>query len=592
MRNLRLFLLPFLVTVISLPVWAARELVDNFDGSSIDFSKWSNFDPAFSAHEFFARIDTGNENLVLMDASDGSRYQRTRISVPSTTLTAMQATISVIAVADGGSRASANVEGRYYNAVSAAPTDAIGDVFAAVSIGDRGNGLEAWWEIVQATAPDFTAWIQVSSGTIIAPGTLSTGSAYVTKIEYDGDRTFTFDVAGTSSGSVTGPARVGFPASSSQRLSASTDCCGTNPSIKATFDDIYLDNNLTVYDDFSSGPYLDRSKWQQYSGAVILSRRVDPAVTGKLFMFVSDENLIDGGRSSSDLYLKERNPDRIEARVSISSDSQLDPGLRGRARLNGYAYNERRDGGADALPYDGCDGDVWVQVEIDLKDGGLYATAFAGPETSGCDTEKTLISETFTKLLEFDTEYLLWIERDGEKLMLGLDAEVYEHTITTPIYPPSPSAGNGFRRLSARIQGTSTSDPTGADGVFEMLVDDVYVGIDGGDGDGDGDGDGGCFIATAAYGSYLDPHVITLRNFRDKYMLTNSIGKKFVEYYYRHSPPIADYVRERETLKTMVRYALTFVVYSIEYPVVAGFVLLLPPLIVVRQRKRRKNRNS
>jgi hypothetical protein len=104
-----------------------------------------------------------------------------------------------------------------------------------------------------------------------------------------------------------------------------------------------------------------------------------------------------------------------------------------------------------------------------------------------------------------------------------------------------------------------------------------------------GSGGGGCFIATAAYGSYLDPHVKTLRRFRDQYLLTNVPGEWFVRIYYQHSPPIADYIRERETLKTIVRSVLTVAVYSIEYPVVAGLVLLLPPLMVIRQRKRRKN---
>ena len=574
------------MTIISLPVWAARELVDDFNGATIDFTKWSGFDPSDDITEYFVRVSTDDENLVLINAGDGTslyRDQRSRTWVRNPDFSAIEATISVVSVEDGGSKAAANLEGQYYNANSAAPANQNGDVFAIVSIGDRGNGLEAWWEIHVSTHPTFESWNE-TSGTIIAPnpvpGFLSLNTAYVAKIEYDGDQTFTFTVNATSSGPVLGPARMGFPSFTRQNLSTSTRCCGTNPSIHATFDDVLIGNVLL--DDFSAGPYLDRSKWGHHSGAVVLSQRIEPTITGKLFMFVSDEDILQNGRSATDLYLRERNPDRIEAQVLISSDSMLDAGLRGRARLNGYAYNERRDGGVDALPYDGCDGDVYVQVEIDLKDGGLYATAFSGPETAGCDTERTLISDTFTKLLAFDTEYLLWIERDDKKLMLGLDDEVYEHTITTPIYPPSPSTGNGFRRLSARIQGTSTSDPAGADGVFEMLVDNVYVQ----DIDEESSG-GGCFIATAAYGSYLDSHVLTLRKFRDQHLLTNSIGTLFVDFYYRHSPPLADYIRERETLRMIVRSGLAVVIYSIEYPFTAGLILLIPVLLLIRQRRRR-----
>jgi subtilisin family serine protease len=48
---------------------------------------------------------------------------------------------------------------------------------------------------------------------------------------------------------------------------------------------------------------------------------------------------------------------------------------------------------------------------------------------------------------------------------------------------------------------------------------------------GGGDG-GGCFIATAAYGSVMHPYVEKLRQFRDRHLLTNGIGKRFVEAYY------------------------------------------------------------
>lgn len=69
-------------------------------------------------------------------------------------------------------------------------------------------------------------------------------------------------------------------------------------------------------------------------------------------------------------------------------------------------------------------------------------------------------------------------------------------------------------------------------------------------------GGGGCFIATAAYGSYFAPYVKILRNFRDMVLLTNSAGQAFVDWYYRTSPPIADFIAKSEFLKGSVRIML------------------------------------
>ncbi|MBF0271001.1 MAG: Ig-like domain-containing protein [Magnetococcales bacterium] len=69
-------------------------------------------------------------------------------------------------------------------------------------------------------------------------------------------------------------------------------------------------------------------------------------------------------------------------------------------------------------------------------------------------------------------------------------------------------------------------------------------------------GGGGCFIATAAYGSYEAPYVKLLREFRDEYLLTNEAGSWFVEQYYAHSPAAADWLREHDTWKAVVRVLL------------------------------------
>lgn len=88
-------------------------------------------------------------------------------------------------------------------------------------------------------------------------------------------------------------------------------------------------------------------------------------------------------------------------------------------------------------------------------------------------------------------------------------------------------------------------------------------------------GGNGCFIATAAYGSYLHPQVQLLRNFRDEYLLTNAPGRAFVTFYYRLSPPLADFIARYPVLRGAARLALTPIVVAAAHPLISAVSLLL-----------------
>lgn len=85
-------------------------------------------------------------------------------------------------------------------------------------------------------------------------------------------------------------------------------------------------------------------------------------------------------------------------------------------------------------------------------------------------------------------------------------------------------------------------------------------------------GGGGCFIATAAFGNSLEKHVKLLTEFRDTFLLTNYPGQQIIKIYYKYSPPVANYIRQHESVKFAVRVLL--------YPFVGlSFVLLKAPLL-------------
>ena len=137
-------------------------------------------------------------------------------------------------------------------------------------------------------------------------------------------------------------------------------------------------------------------------------------------------------------------------------------------------------------------------------------------------------------------------------------------------YEITPSK-TGYTFLpSSETRTISGSDRVGVN-FHAQTNDDDDDGNDGGGSSGNSSGGsssgsgGGCFIATAVYGTPFAKEVKILCEFRDKYLLTNSTGEAFVALYYRTSPPIADFIKEKFVLKAIVRKCLKPVVSFSKY---------------------------
>jgi RHS repeat-associated protein len=65
-----------------------------------------------------------------------------------------------------------------------------------------------------------------------------------------------------------------------------------------------------------------------------------------------------------------------------------------------------------------------------------------------------------------------------------------------------------------------------------------------------------CLIATAVYGTSLAQEVEVLSRLRDEHLLTNEWGRRFVTFYYRHSPRAANFIQDNRWAQPLLRFAL------------------------------------
>ncbi len=86
---------------------------------------------------------------------------------------------------------------------------------------------------------------------------------------------------------------------------------------------------------------------------------------------------------------------------------------------------------------------------------------------------------------------------------------------------------------------------------------------------GKNESDSYCFIATATYGSQSAEEVLTLRQFRDRYLSTTKVGRFIIDTYYKMSPSLAQVIARSNVLKTVSAATLFPIV------ILASFLLSL-----------------
>ena len=362
---------------------SAKTLYEDFSNNYINKGLWRDFGTDGNpTNEFVREIDTTNQVLVLKLGTQEA-YWPVRNNLPilnPETVQAMKADFKVLATNNDPTDTAtvfARIGGFFYNKNSATPTDAVGDIWAQICIGNRGSGLEVWYTVDERIGLGNYDFIQLANQPLALAG-LALGNAYTLDINYnEGTNTFTFSVsngAATVTGTYVGAARLASSFTQFKAISAAVHEINgemVNGFIHAEVDNVYINGLGTLYEDFSpfdAGEHrINHNNWGR-------TELVKEPSNGVLRLAQRKK----GDTIRNRLKLRAKYTDYLEAKVRIESGSYVDndvnPGAnpRGRARLSGYLYNQNDT-------YNGFEGDVWVNLYLELnKNGDLSARAWAG----------------------------------------------------------------------------------------------------------------------------------------------------------------------------------------------------------------------
>lgn len=160
------------------------------------------------------------------------------------------------------------------------------------------------------------------------------------------------------------------------------------------------------------------------------------------------------------------------------------------------------------------------------------------------------------------------------------------------IFGPMDSSTQQWSDDGADVGGFQTGDSIlytvkAMDGAGNLAAASVIANIDGGNTSGGGGGGGGCFIATASYGSPMEPQVEQFRSYRDIYLANHAWGRIILKMYYAFSPAPARFIGSDPTLGAASRTLLKPILWSINHtepdspvPAMVGIAIFIVTLVL------------
>jgi len=251
----------------------------------------------------------------------------------------------------------------------------------------------------------------------------------------------------------------------------------------------------------------------------------------------------------------------------------------------GYTYVVDTDFGVIIIK--NIDDNILHTLLLASESGGT-TDPLPGTYTYNCGTEVTIkaIPESGYRFSEWSgdasgTDNPTTINVDSDKSVTANFIRQYTLTVsagTGGSTDPSPGtythdsgakvtvkaiANTGYNFSGWSGDASGTTNPITITMDKDKTVTASFTATSSGDTGGDSGGGGGCFIATACYGTPMAEEVKTLCAFRDQYLVNSSLGRAFIELYYSYSPKVADFIRQREYLKAVVREFLRPIVWII-----------------------------